>query len=86
VAAWAAEAAALAEIAAVRTTVAHGVLGATERSGHAERPVGASVLTSIYRVTSLIVLGGLLLLGAFAYQRLRPPPLPDIRTGHPSQR
>jgi uncharacterized membrane protein len=45
-----------------------------------------STLTSVYRVISFIVLGLLLLLGAFAYQRLRPPPLPDMRTLHPSQR
>jgi uncharacterized membrane protein len=45
-----------------------------------------SVLTSIYRVISLFVLGGLLLVGAFAYQRLRPPPVPDMRSVHPSQR
>ena len=45
-----------------------------------------STLTSIYRVVSFFVLGGLLLVGAFAYQRLRPPPLPDLRTLHPSQR
>jgi uncharacterized membrane protein len=32
------------------------------------------------------LLGGLLLLGAFAYQRLRPPPPPDLRTLHASQR
>ncbi len=32
-----------------------------------------STLTSVYRVTSFIVLGLLLLAGAFAYQRLRPP-------------
>jgi uncharacterized membrane protein len=32
-----------------------------------------STLTSIYRVASFFVLGGLLLAGAFAYQRLRPP-------------
>lgn len=32
-----------------------------------------STLTSIYRVVSFFVLGGLLLAGAFAYQRLRPP-------------
>ncbi len=37
-----------------------------------------STLTSIYRVVSFFVLGGLLLAGAFAYQRLRPPPLPDL--------
>jgi uncharacterized membrane protein len=45
-----------------------------------------STLTSIYRVISFIVLGLLLLAGAFAYQRLRPPPRPDMRTVHPSQR
>jgi hypothetical protein len=45
-----------------------------------------STLTSVYRVASFIVLGLLLLAGAFAYQRLRPPPLPDMRTLHPSQR
>ncbi len=45
-----------------------------------------STLTSIYRVISFIVLGLLLLAGAFAYQRLRPPPLPDMRAVHPSQR
>jgi hypothetical protein len=45
-----------------------------------------SSLTSIYRVTSVIVLGLLLLAGAFAYQRLRPPAPPDLRSLHPSQR
>jgi uncharacterized membrane protein len=45
-----------------------------------------STLTSIARVISFIVLGLLLLGGAFAYQRLRPPPQPDMRTVHPSQR
>lgn len=45
-----------------------------------------STLTSIYRVVSFLVLGGLLLAGALAYQRLRPPPPPDLRTMHPSQR
>jgi hypothetical protein len=45
-----------------------------------------STLTSIYRVISFIALGLLLLAGAFAYQRLRPPPLPDMRDLHPSQR
>ena len=33
-----------------------------------------------------IALGLLLLVGAFAYQRLRPPPLPDMRKVHRSQR
>lgn len=36
-------------------------------------------LTSLYRVGSLIGLGLLLLCGAFAWQRLRPLPLPDLR-------
>jgi uncharacterized membrane protein len=45
-----------------------------------------SALTSLYRVVSLIALGLLLLVGAFAYQRLRPPPLPDMRSVHRSQR
>src|SRR5207244_12595394 len=43
-----------------------------------------STLTSIYRVISFVVLGLLLLAGAYAYQRLRPPPLPDMRDVHPS--
>lgn len=37
------------------------------------------------RVVSFFVLGGLLLAGAFAYQRLRPPALLDLRTVPPSQ-
>jgi uncharacterized membrane protein len=45
-----------------------------------------STLTSIYRVASFFVLGGLLLASAFVYQRLRPPPPPDLRSVHPSQR
>jgi hypothetical protein len=45
-----------------------------------------STLTSIARVISFLVLGLLLLGGAFAYQRLRPPSQPDMRTVHPSQR
>ncbi|MHB8490653.1 MAG: DUF2339 domain-containing protein [Solirubrobacteraceae bacterium] len=44
-----------------------------------------ATLTSIYRVVTFIVLGLLLLAGAFAYQRLRPPPLPDMRTVRPAQ-
>jgi uncharacterized membrane protein len=38
-----------------------------------------SELTSVYRVASFIGLGLLLLLAAFAYQRLRPEPLQDLR-------
>ena len=38
-----------------------------------------SSLTSIYRVASFIVLGLLLLGGAFAWQRVRPRALPDLR-------
>jgi uncharacterized membrane protein len=45
-----------------------------------------STLESIARVVSFMVLGLLLLAGAFAYQRLRPPPQPDMREVHPSQR
>ena len=44
-----------------------------------------STLSSIYRVVSFFALGLLLLAGAYAYQRLRPPPLPDMRAMHPSQ-
>ncbi len=44
-----------------------------------------STLTSLYRVTSFTVLGLLLLSAALAYQRLRPPSPPDMRTVHPSQ-
>ncbi len=44
-----------------------------------------STLTSLYRAASFIILGLLLLAGAFAYQRLRPPPAPDMRSVHPSQ-
>ena len=39
-----------------------------------------STLNSVYRVASFIALGLLLLAGAYAYQRLRPPPAPDLRT------
>jgi uncharacterized membrane protein len=39
-----------------------------------------AALSSIYRVGSLIALGLLLLAGAFAWQRIRPRPLPDLRT------
>jgi uncharacterized membrane protein len=38
-----------------------------------------SSLTSVYRVASFIVLGLLLLCGAFAWQRIRPRPVPDGR-------
>jgi uncharacterized membrane protein len=39
-----------------------------------------ATLDSGYRIGSFIALGLLLLLGAYAYQRLRPPPAPDLRT------
>ncbi len=45
-----------------------------------------STLTSVYRVVSFIVLGLLLLVGAYAYQRMRPPPLPDLRSRPPGTR
>ena len=35
--------------------------------------------SSTYRVASFIVLGLLLLGGAFAWQRMRPRPVPDLR-------
>jgi uncharacterized membrane protein len=38
-----------------------------------------AALSSIYRVASFIVLGLLLLAGAFAWQRVRPRALPDLR-------
>ena len=37
-------------------------------------------LTSIYRAGSFVALGMLLLAGGFAWQRIRPRPLPDLRT------
>ena len=45
-----------------------------------------STLTALYRVFSFVALGLLLLAGAFAYQRLRPPTPPDMRSVHRSQR
>jgi hypothetical protein len=39
-----------------------------------------AALSSIYRVMSFIALGLLLLTGAFVWQRIRPRPLPDLRT------
>lgn len=45
-----------------------------------------SALSSVYRVGSCIVLGALLLLAAFAWQRLRPRPLPDLREMPPGLR
>ncbi len=45
-----------------------------------------STLTSIYRVLSLVGIGALCLGGAFAYQRLRPAPLPDLRMTAPVHR
>jgi len=38
-----------------------------------------SALGSVYRVVSFMALGALLLAASFAYQRLRPAPLPDLR-------
>ena len=35
-------------------------------------------LTSLYRAASFVALGLLLLAGAFAWQRIRPRPLPDL--------
>lgn len=45
-----------------------------------------STLTSIYRVLSLVAIGSLCLGGAFAYQRLSPAPLPDLRASSPVAR
>lgn len=45
-----------------------------------------STLDSVYRVGSFMALGLLLLAGAYAYQRLRPRPLPDLRTVPPGVR
>lgn len=42
-----------------------------------------STLNSVYRVISFLVLGVLLLSGAFLYQRQRPPQLPDLRSVRP---
>jgi len=38
-----------------------------------------ATLTSVYRVVTFVGLGLLLLAGAFAWQRMRPRPLPDLR-------
>jgi uncharacterized membrane protein len=38
-----------------------------------------AALESVYRVLSFLALGALLLAASFAYQRLRPAPLPDLR-------
>jgi hypothetical protein len=38
-----------------------------------------ATLGSVYRVVSFLALGSLLLAASFAYQRLRPRPLPDLR-------
>jgi uncharacterized membrane protein len=45
-----------------------------------------ATLTPIARVASFIVLGLLLLLGAFAWERIRPRPLPDLREAAPGAR
>jgi uncharacterized membrane protein len=39
-----------------------------------------ATLTSVYRVASFVGLGLLLLAGAFAWQRMRPRALPDLRS------
>jgi uncharacterized membrane protein len=45
-----------------------------------------AALESLYRVGSFIALGLLLLLAAGVWQRLRPRPLPDLRTAQPALR
>jgi uncharacterized membrane protein len=45
-----------------------------------------STLGSAYRVVSFLALGALLLAASFAYQRLRPTPLPDLREVARAQR
>lgn len=45
-----------------------------------------AALESLYRVGSFIALGLLLLLGAGLWQRMRPRPLPDLRTAPPGMR
>jgi uncharacterized membrane protein len=45
-----------------------------------------STLGSAYRVVSFLALGALLLAASFAYQRLRPTPLPDLREVAGAQR
>ena len=45
-----------------------------------------AALTSVYRVASFIGVGLLLLVAAFAYQRLRPEPLQDLRAMPPGLR
>ena len=43
-------------------------------------------LDALYRVGSFFALGLLLLLGAFAWQRIRPRPIPDLRAAPPAAR
>jgi Predicted membrane protein (DUF2339) len=45
-----------------------------------------AALESLYRVGSFIALGLLLLLAAGLWQRMRPRPLPDLRTAPPALR
>jgi uncharacterized membrane protein len=45
-----------------------------------------AALESLYRVASFIALGLLLLLAAGLWQRMRPRPLPDLRTAPPALR
>ena len=45
-----------------------------------------ATLTAMARVASFLALGLLLLAGAFAWQRIRPRPLPDLRAAPPGAR
>ncbi len=45
-----------------------------------------ATLTALARVASFLALGLLLLGGAFAWQRIRPQPLPDLREAPPGAR
>ena len=45
-----------------------------------------ATLTALARVASFLALGLLLLAGAFAWQRIRPRPLPDLREAPPGAR
>ena len=45
-----------------------------------------ATLTAMARVASFLALGLLLLAGAFAWQKIRPRPLPDLREAPPGAR